>query len=71
MPRELVWVKHSNFEGFGCSECQWVFKTSGALKGKTLDQMKQSYEAERDKAFACPIEGEESLDLKYAMEVLF
>jgi len=33
--------------------------------------MKQSYEAERDKAFACPIEGEESLDLKHAMEVLF
>jgi hypothetical protein len=29
-----------------------VFKTAGALVGKTFDQMKQIYEAERDKEFA-------------------
>jgi hypothetical protein len=29
-----------------------VFKTAGALVGKTFDQMKQICEAERDKEFA-------------------
>jgi len=52
MPRELVWVKYPKFEGFGCSKCQWIFRTTGAPVGETLDQMKQSYEADRDKEFA-------------------
>jgi hypothetical protein len=52
MPRKLVWIQSQNFEGFGCSECHWVFKSTGALVGKTFDQMKQIYEAERDKDFA-------------------
>ena len=52
MPRKLVWIQSQNFEGFGCSECHWVFKSTGALVGKTFDQMKQIYEAERDKEFA-------------------
>jgi hypothetical protein len=29
-----------------------VFKTAGALVGKTFDQTKQIYEAERDQEFA-------------------
>jgi hypothetical protein len=29
-----------------------VFKTAGALVGKTFDQNKQIYQAERDKEFA-------------------
>jgi hypothetical protein len=52
MPRNLVWIKSQNFEGFGCSECQWVFNPTGTLVDKSLDQMKQTYEAERDKEFA-------------------
>jgi hypothetical protein len=52
MPRNLVWIKRSTFEGFGCSECEWEFKSTKALVGKTFDQMKQTYEAERDKEFA-------------------
>ena len=52
MPRELVWIKRHNFEGFVCSECEWVFKSTSALVGKTFDQMKETYEAERDKEFA-------------------
>jgi hypothetical protein len=40
------------FAGFGCSECQWVFKSTGALVGVALDQMKKEFEAERDKQFA-------------------
>jgi len=51
MPRKLVWIKSQNFEGFGCSECQWVFNPTGALVDKSFDQMKETYEAERDKGF--------------------
>lgn len=54
MPRKLVWIHSQDFEGFACAECHWVFKTAGALVGKTFDQMKQIYEAERDKEFAAP-----------------
>jgi hypothetical protein len=52
MPRRLVWIESQKFAGFGCSECQWVFKSTGALVGITLNQMKREYEAERDKEFA-------------------
>jgi hypothetical protein len=52
MPRNLVWIKSQNFEGFGCSECQWVFNSTGTLVDESIDQMKQAYEAERDKEFA-------------------
>jgi hypothetical protein len=51
MPRKLVWIKNQNFQGFGCSECQWVFNPTGPLVGKTFDQLKQAYEEERDKEF--------------------
>jgi len=52
MPRKLVRIENKNFQGFGCSECGWVFKPSGALVDETLDEMKQRYEAQRDKQFA-------------------
>jgi hypothetical protein len=52
MPRKLVWIETQSFVGFGCSDCQWLCKTTGALIGNSLDQMKKSYEAERDKEFA-------------------
>jgi hypothetical protein len=52
MPRRLVWIESQNFQGFGCSECNWKFSPSGALAGDSLDEMKRKYEAERDKTFA-------------------
>jgi hypothetical protein len=52
MPPKLVWIETQSFAGFGCSDCQWVYKTTGAPVGRSLDQMKKSYKAERDKAFA-------------------
>ncbi len=52
MARKLVWIESQNFVGFGCSECKWVFKTTGPFVGRSLDKMKQAYEAERDKEFA-------------------
>jgi hypothetical protein len=55
MPRKLVWVESQSFEGFGCSECNWMFNPPGALVGKSLDKMKQTYEAQRDKEFAAHV----------------
>jgi hypothetical protein len=55
MPRKLVWIENQNLQGFGCSECNWVFQTSGALLVESLDEMKQKYEAQRDKEFAAHV----------------
>jgi hypothetical protein len=52
MPRKLVWIERQNFQGYGCSECAWVFNPSGAPTGKSLDEMKQNYEQQCDKHFA-------------------
>lgn len=48
----MVWIEWPDFVGFGCSECRWVFHSAGPLVGTSLDQMKQTYQAERDKEFA-------------------
>jgi hypothetical protein len=55
MPRQRVWIENTNFESFGCSECNWVFKPSGALIGESLDEMKEKYEAQRNKEFAAHV----------------
>ena len=52
MARKLVWIESQDFEGFGCSQCQWVFNPAGPLVDRALDKMKEAYEVERDKAFA-------------------
>jgi hypothetical protein len=55
MARKLVWIESQNFEGFGCSQCQWVFNPSGPFIGRALDKMKEAYEAERDKEFTAHV----------------
>jgi hypothetical protein len=55
MPRKLVWIEKQNFQGFGCSDCNWVFTPSGAPRHESLDAMKQNYEAQRDKEFAAHV----------------
>jgi len=53
--RKLVWIENQNLQGFGCSECTWVFNPFGALVGESLDEMKQKYEAQRDKEFVAHV----------------
>jgi hypothetical protein len=53
--RKLIWIEKQNCHGFGCSECNWMFITSGALVGESLDEMKRKYEAQRDKEFAAHV----------------
>jgi hypothetical protein len=60
MQRKLVWIEKRNFQGSGCSECAWVFKPSGTPTGKSLDEMKQDYEQQRDKHFAAHVCAEHS-----------
>jgi hypothetical protein len=55
MQRKLVWIEEQHFQGWGCSECAWVFNPSGAPTGKSLDEMKENYEERRDKNFAAHV----------------
>jgi hypothetical protein len=55
MPRKLGWTENQNFQGFGCSACNWVFKPSGEFVRESLDEMKQEYEAQRDHEFAAHV----------------
>jgi len=53
--RKLIWAETPNFQGWGCSECAWVFKSSWPLVGKSIDEMKTQFEKERDTQFAAHV----------------
>jgi hypothetical protein len=53
--RKLEWVERPNFQGWICTECAWVFKSSWPLVGKSIDEMKKKFEQERDKGFAAHV----------------
>jgi hypothetical protein len=50
--RNLVWINDSNFRGWGCSDCGWVFNPSGPPIGESLDEMKSNFNAQLAEAFA-------------------
>jgi hypothetical protein len=52
MSRTLMWIEQQRFRGFGCSECGWRFKPSGAPTGTSFDEMMRDVESQRDKEFA-------------------
>jgi hypothetical protein len=52
MRRKLVWIEEPRFMGWGCAECAWVFNPSGSPTGKSVDEMMQNYEQQRNKDFA-------------------
>jgi len=39
-----MWIEEPRFQGFGCSECAWVFTPSGAPVGNSFHEMKENYE---------------------------
>jgi hypothetical protein len=51
MSRKLVWVEQQRFRGWGCSECAWVFNSSGSPTGKSFDEAMRNFEVQRDKEF--------------------
>jgi hypothetical protein len=50
--RKLVRVEGRSFEGWGCSECAWLFNPSGPPVGKSLDEMKQNFQMQLSEEFA-------------------
>jgi hypothetical protein len=50
--RRLRWIEEPRFQGFGCSECAWVFNPSGPPDGNSLQEMKEYFERRRDQEFA-------------------
>jgi hypothetical protein len=51
MRRKLVWFERRDFYGWGCTECAWVFNTSGPPVGESIEEMKNHYLQRRDIAF--------------------
>lgn len=52
MHRKLIWTESPNFQGWGCSQCAWVFNPSWPPVGNSMEEMKTNFEQERDKQFA-------------------
>ncbi len=53
--RKLVWLVQENFQGWGCSDCAWVFNPTGPPVGKSIDEMMIQYQQQRDKEFAAHV----------------
>ena len=46
--RQMVWIKTTRAQGWGCSQCSWMFNPLGPPIGNCLDEMMQNYERERE-----------------------
>jgi hypothetical protein len=55
MHRTLEWVEKSNFLGWGCSQCAWLFDPSGTPVGESIEEMVHNYKQQRDKGFAAHV----------------
>ena len=50
--RKLIWIKSERIESWACSDCSWLFRPSGPPLGKSLEEMKENFERQRDTEFA-------------------
>jgi hypothetical protein len=53
--RTLIWIQDRHFQGWGCSECAWMFRPSGPPAGNSLQEMKENYLRLRDEELAAHI----------------
>lgn len=60
MRRKLVWVERPTFHGWACSECAWLFNSTGPPTGDSLAEMQSHFEEKRDSAFRTHICAEHS-----------
>jgi hypothetical protein len=65
MPSRLVWIDEKRFRGFGCSECGWRFKPSGAPTGTSFDEMMRNFELQRDREFTSHVCADHSKEATY------
>jgi hypothetical protein len=42
--RKLGWVEGRDFAGWGCSECDWVFRTNEWPPGHSLIEVKHNFQ---------------------------
>jgi hypothetical protein len=54
MPGKLVWIESQHFLGFGCSQCNWVFRPSGIVGGESLVKMNMDYDHPPSNQFLVP-----------------
>jgi len=50
--RRMVWVEKERFGGWACSECAWVFKPPEWATGKSIAELAENYERERNTEFS-------------------
>ena len=55
MSRKLGWIEQQRFQGWGYSECAWVFNPSGPPTGTSFDEMMRNFELQCDKEFTSHI----------------
>jgi hypothetical protein len=51
-PRKWVWIELTDFMGLGCSQCLWTFDPAEPPPGKSLQEMRQNYQAQLSAEFA-------------------
>jgi hypothetical protein len=51
MHRETVWIEKEGIRAWACSACAWEYNPSGLPPGRTIAEMKQNYERQRDSEF--------------------
>ena len=49
---KLIWTQRTSIEGWGCSECAWVFHPSGRPVGDTFEEMKRNFRKQLAEEFA-------------------
>ncbi len=53
--RRLIWIEELRFQGWGCSECAWVFSALEPPGGNPAEEMEENYKRLRDKEFAAHV----------------
>jgi hypothetical protein len=68
--REVIWIEEPRFLGWGCSECAWLFKPSGAPVGDSLEEMKENFLCLRDEEFAAHMCAEHPRAKKVGIQIV-
>jgi hypothetical protein len=68
--RQLVWIQEPHFQGWGCSECAWVFNPSGPPAGNSLQEMKENYLCLRDEESAAHVCAEHAKAKKATVQTI-
>jgi len=68
--RKLIWIQEPRFQGWGCSECAWVFCPSGPPAGNSFQEMKENYLQLRDEESAAHVCAEHPIVKKAKVQLI-